>query len=256
MTELHGKVAIVLGASTPGGMGEAIVRRLAREGATVVVSARSRERIAVLAADVGGSALAADITDERQIAALVAHALNQHGRLDIAVNAVGVTARARIAEMTPELLLQMAALHFVGPALFIKHVAEVLPEWAPIVNISSLSVYDTMSNFLAYSASKAAGDRLIRGAAVEYRHKRLRINGLVPSMVLSHMSRHGSAELGIDVGNMERDFVRLTPLGRLATPDDIAAMVFAMVRDEYFESGQIVHCSGGNSLMGHPRYLA
>jgi NAD(P)-dependent dehydrogenase (short-subunit alcohol dehydrogenase family) len=54
----------------------------------------------------------------------------------------------------------------------------------------------------------------------------------------------------------ERSFVDLTPLGRITRPEDIAAMTFMLVRDEFFETGQIFNYSGGNSLLGHPRFLA
>src|SRR5882757_7757259 len=108
--ELHGKVAIVLGASTPGGMGEAVARRLRKEGAKIVVAARNGQQVEALARELDGSACVADITRAEQLEALVAHAMERHGRLDIAVNVVGQAPRVPMQDFSEEHLLQMARL--------------------------------------------------------------------------------------------------------------------------------------------------
>lgn len=256
MNDLQNKVAIILGASTPGGMGEAMARRLTAEGATVVVSGLGKERLRSLAKELGGAALEADITDAREIAALVEYANDNYGRLDIAVNAAGVAPRVPFKELTEEHLMHMAKMHFIGPAMYIKHVAESIVDGGAIVNVSSLSAYDPLSGIVGYAASKRAGDRIVQGAALEYRHKRLRINGIIPSLVPTELSRKGMRDFGADPDEFERSFVELTPLGRITRPEDIAAMTYMLVRDEFFETGQIFNYSGGNSLLGHPRFLA
>ena len=256
MGDLNGKVAIVLGASTSGGMGEAIARRLKSEGATVVVSGLGAAHLEKLARELGGSALEADITQESQIKGLVSHTLTQHQRLDIAINVAGVAPRVPFKEFTEEHLVFMARMHFIGPALFIKNVAEPIVEGGAIVNISSLSAYDPLSGIVGYAASKLAGDRVVQGAALEYRSKRLRINGIIPSLVPTALSRQGMRNFGADPEAFERSFVELTPLGRITRPEDIAAFAYVLVRDEFFETGQIFNYSGGNALLGHPRFLA
>jgi NAD(P)-dependent dehydrogenase (short-subunit alcohol dehydrogenase family) len=256
MGDLSGKVAIVLGASTTGGMGEAIARRLKAEGATVAVSGLGAEPLQRLAQELGGSAFEADITQETRIKGLVSHTLTTHRRLDIAVNVAGVAPRVPFKEFTEEHLMFMARMHFIGPALFIKNVAEAIVAGGAIVNISSLSAYDPLSGIVGYAASKRAGDRVVQGAALEYRDKRLRINGIIPSLVPTSLSRQGMRNFGADPEAFERSFVELTPLGRLTRPEDIAAFAYMLVRDEFFETGQIFNYSGGNSLLGHPRYLA
>jgi NAD(P)-dependent dehydrogenase (short-subunit alcohol dehydrogenase family) len=89
MGDLNGKVAIVLGASTLGEMGEAVARRLKAEGATLAVSGLGAAPLATLAKELGGTACEADITRAAEIKALVDHTLRHHGRLDIAVNVAG-----------------------------------------------------------------------------------------------------------------------------------------------------------------------
>jgi NAD(P)-dependent dehydrogenase (short-subunit alcohol dehydrogenase family) len=150
----------------------------------------------------------------------------------------------------------MAKMHFIGPAMFIKHVAEAIVDGGAMVNISSLSAYDPLSGIVGYAASKLAGDRVVQGAALEYRHKRLRINGIIPSLVPTELSRQGIRNFGQDPDAFEKSFVDLTPLGRVTRPADIAAFAYLLVRDEFFETGQIFNYSGGNSLLGHPRFLA
>ena len=256
MKDLEGKVAIVLGASTPGGMGQAMARRLNAAGARVVVSGLGAQNLAEFAKELGGSAFEADITQESQLAALVAHAVEKYGRLDIAINAAGIAPRVPFRELSEEHLMQVARVHFVGPAMFIKHVANVIVDGGAIVNISSIAGYEPIAGMVGYAASKRAGDRVIQGAAVEYRHKRLRINAIVPALVLTELARKEMPNFGVDPVAFERGFVELTPLGRIAQPEDIAAMAYMMVRDEFFETGQILHCSGGITLLGQPRSLA
>jgi NAD(P)-dependent dehydrogenase (short-subunit alcohol dehydrogenase family) len=256
MGDLNGKVAIVLGASTSGGMGEAIARRLQAEGATVVVSGLGAAPLEKLAQELGGSALEADITQETQIKELVSHTLAKHRHLDIAINVAGVAPRVPFRDFTEEHLMFMARMHFIGPALFIKNVAEAIVDGGAIVNISSLSAYDPLSGIVGYAASKLAGDRVVQGAALEYRNKRLRINGIIPSLVPTALSRQGMRNFGADPEAFERSFVELTPLGRITQPKDIAAFAYVLVRDEFFETGQIFNYSGGNALLGHPRFLA
>ena len=84
MGELAGKSAIVMGASTAGGMGEATAQRLAAEGARVVVSGLGRTQLEHLAGTIGGAAFEADITDEHQVKSLVQYAIDRHGGLDLA----------------------------------------------------------------------------------------------------------------------------------------------------------------------------
>ncbi len=256
MGDLNGKVAIVLGASTTGGMGEAIARRLKAEGAVLVLSGLGAAPLGKIAAELGATAHEADITQAAQIARLVAVAKEIHGKLDIAINVAGVAPRVPFKDFTEEHLMFMARMHFIGPAMFIKHVADAIVDGGAIVNISSLSAYDPLSGIVGYAASKRAGDRVVQGAALEYRHKRLRINGIIPSLVPTELSRQGMRDYGHDPEAFEKSFVDLTPLGRISRPEDIAAFAYMLVRDEFFETGQIWNYSGGNSLLGHPRFLA
>jgi len=256
MGELSGKVAIVMGASTPGGMGEATARRLAREGAKVVVSGLGRDHLETVAKEIGGSAFEADITVEAEVKALVDHTVETFGGLHVAANLAGLSDRCPIREFTEEHLLKMTKINYFGTVWFVKQVAERIVDYGAIVTISSLSAHDPLSGITAYAAAKRAADRFVQAAALEYRDKRLRINAIIPSTNDTNMLRKGIEEYGYDFDTFTKPFIELTPLGRLSRPEDIAGMVFMMMRDEFFETGQIWNYSGGNSLMGHPRTLA
>ena len=256
MGELSGKVALVIGASTEGGMGEATARRLAKEGAKVVVSGLGKEFLDKLAGEIGGTAIETDITDRAQVRALVDQTVATHGELHLAANLVGLSDRRPIAEIDEDHLLKMTKINYFGTVWFVQAVAEKIVEYGSIVSISSLSAWDPLSGIAGYAAAKRAGDRFVEAAAVEYRAKRLRINTIIPSTNDTNMLRKGIAEYGYDFDDFVKPFIELTPLGRLSKPQDIAAMIFMMMRDEFFETGQHWHCSGGNSLLGHPRALA
>ena len=256
MGDFEGKVAIVMGASTAGGMGDATARRLAREGAKVIVSGLGKAHLEALAAAIGGAAFEADITDEAQVKALVDYAVTTHGGLHIAANLAGLCDRCSIRDITEEHLLKMTKINYFGPVWFVKQVAEQIVDGGAIVTISSLSAHDAISGITAYGVAKRAADRFVQAAALEYRAKRLRINAVIPSTNDTNMLRKGIAEFGGEYESFIKPFVDLTPLGRISRPGDIAFMVHMMLRDEFFETGQLWNCSGGNALLGQPRAYA
>jgi NAD(P)-dependent dehydrogenase (short-subunit alcohol dehydrogenase family) len=254
--ELKNKIAIVMGASTAGGLGEATARRLAKEGATVVVSGLGAEHLDKLAGELEGSAFEADITDRDQVRALVDHAISTYGSVHIGVNLAGFSDRMAISDMTEEHLLKMTKINYFGSVWFVQQVAERIVDDGAIVCTSSSSAYDPVSGLTGYASAKRAADRFIQAAAVEYRQKRLRINSIIPSTIDTSILRKAMREYGLEFDSFAKAVIAVTPLGRLARPEDIASMIFMMVRDEFFETGQNLHCSGGNSLLGHPRTLA
>ena len=113
MTQLAGKTAIVLGASSAGGIGEAIAKTFAAQGASVVVSGRKLKPLKALTKEIGGEAVSCDITDETQITALFQSAKDSFGKVDIAVNAAGINMPAPISSLTREALQTMTDIQFI-----------------------------------------------------------------------------------------------------------------------------------------------
>ena len=256
MGEFSNKVALVMGASTPGGMGEAVARKLAGEGAKVVVSGLGANALDKLAAEIGGMAIEADVTDREAVHKLVDATVAIYGTLHVAANIAGLSDRCPIAEIDEAHLLKMTKINYFGTVWFVQAVAERIVDGGAIVAISSFSAYDTLSGITAYAAAKRAADRFVQAAAVEYRAKRLRINTIIPSTNDTSMLRKGLEEYGANYDDFVGAFVELTPLGRISKPQDIANAVTMMMRDEFFETGQCWPWTGGNYLLGHPRFLA
>ena len=126
MSNLSGKVALILGASTRGGIGEAIARAFAGAGARLVLSARRLEGAQQIAHEVGGTAVRCDVTNEDEIVALVRTATSAYGRLDVAVNVAGGHASEPLDSITSATLRRIFEINVVGPAQFIKHCARAM----------------------------------------------------------------------------------------------------------------------------------
>jgi len=225
---LAGKVAVVTGASR--GLGEAIARALADEGCRVVVAARRSGACATVADAIGGLAVAADVTDEAQVEALMAACDRTYGRLDVLVNNAGtVEPFAATEDMPTEAWDAAFALNVKGVMLCIKHAAPLLKRrGGAIVNISSRAGLSGNPNHGAYSATKFAVNGITEAVAQELGPHGIRVNALCPGAVATEAfvarvnERAGAA--GLAYGEMlKRNFTGRTALGRLATVEDVCA---------------------------------
>ena len=247
MERFKNKVAIVLGASDQQSMGGAIARRLIEEGATVIVAARRSERVDKLAKSLGAHGVACDISVEAQLAALCKLAITRFGRLDVAVNCAGEAIMGGIAETEEAVLRRAADIHFIGPFLFIKHMAANMSPGGSIVTISSITATVMFPNHAAYMGAKAGTDHLVRIAAVEFGPRGIKVNSVSPALTESPMTTGFLAVAGV-----REAFEQEIPLGRLNTVHDVAAAVLWLSSDEAFLTGQNLHASGGNNLTRLP----
>jgi NAD(P)-dependent dehydrogenase (short-subunit alcohol dehydrogenase family) len=247
MGMLEGKVAIVLGASTRGGIGATSARKFATEGATVVLSARRRERAEELAREIGGTAMRCDATDERDVAALVADARAQHGRVDIAMIVAGGHASQPLDAIEAETLRRLFEINVVGPALFIKHSARAMDRGGSIIVVSSHSAQLTTVGIGPYACTKASVERLVEVAAFEYGAKGIKVNTLSPSILSTPMSDPILQRPGV-----QRGYERETPMGRLATVNEVAAAALWLASDECFTTGDRIRVGGGIHLRRFP----
>ncbi len=247
MGRLNGKIAIVLGASSPQGLGEVIARRFASEGAKVLVAGRRREPLEALAAEIAGVWACCDITDEASIADMVAQAMTTFGRLDIAVNAAGFNQPKPVADITREHLQAFADAHFIGPALFIKQCAGAMGAGASIITLSSLTVELTGPGLAGYAGAKAATDKVVEIAAVEFAAKGVRINSIAPGLVETPMTA-----AFFRIKTAINAFVNETPIGRMPTAQDVAAAAVWLASDECICTGDVVRVSGGQHLRRLP----
>ena len=246
MGQLTNKVALIIGASTPGGIGAVTATRFVREGATVVLSARRLAEAEAQAAPLGASALACDMTDDSQVENLMKAVVTRHGRLDILVIVAGAHASQRLDELTRETWLQCFELNVVGPASAIKHATRVMQKGS-IIYVSSAAAELNTIGVAAYGATKAAGERLVEVAALEYAPRGIRINTLAPGMLETSMSEAAMKRPGF-----KRAFERETPLGRIAGVEEVAAAAAYLASDDCFTTGDRLRVAGGVHLRRHP----
>ena len=247
MQNLHGKTAAVLGCSAPGGTGWAIAEGLAAQGVKVLVAARRREPLEVLAAKIGGVAHVCDVADPAQVADLGRAARAAFGRIDIAVNAAGLPVHGAIADIDPADIQAALDVNYIGNVHFIRHMADAMNDGGSIVLISSSSAAQPVQPYFAYACAKAAMDCLVRYAAIEYGARGIRVNSLLPGPIRSDM-----AKSLWDVPGMEEVFAREVPLGRIGEPADYADAV-AWLSGPAFVTGLNLPVSGGNQLTRSPR---
>lgn len=246
MARLEGKVAVVLGAS--GGLGSAITRRFAAEGASLVLAARNLDKLAPLAAEFGGLAVTCDITRNADVEGLARTALAERGALDVVVNAAGFEGQARLSDLGPDLLEPMVAVQFTGAVYFLRHMANAMTRGGSIITTSSLTGTLVAEGYAAYAGAKAGINHVTRIAAAEYGSRGVRVNCVAPSLIETPMTQRIFQLPGVTPAFLEE-----TPLGRMGTIDDVAEAVLWLASDaSSYITGQNLIVDGGTSLRRLP----
>jgi len=245
--KLAGKVAVVLGASAEGGTGWAIAEALAAEGAKVVVAARNKAELDRLAARIGGLAVRCDAGNREQIEALAQAAVDAYGPIDIAVNSAALPVISMIADITPEQLQAGAEVNYFGHVWFVRSMTERMNDGGAITLISSNSTTQPQPPHFAYACAKSAMDCLVRYAALEYGHRGIRVNSLLPGPIKSAMARHL-----FEIPGVEETYASFVPLGRVGRPQDYADTVVFLSGPTYI-TGLNMQLNGGNHLTGMPK---
>nr|WP_176392192.1 SDR family oxidoreductase [Sphingomonas sp. CDS-1] len=238
-----GKSAIVLGASAEGGSGWAIAERLAAEGARVAVASRNLENLQRLAAKIGGVAIACDAGEPQDLVRLADQARDALGPIDIAIDAAGWPMPGMIADITPEKVERAMAINFMGPLFFVQNCTRVMRDGGAVVVISSISSTHAAPGQMAYACAKAATNMMIKYAAIEFGPRQIRVNAVLPSLIESAMAAPFVAIPGV-----REAAVKEAPLGRGATPADMAAACLWLASDECFATGIWMPVDGGNHL--------
>jgi NAD(P)-dependent dehydrogenase (short-subunit alcohol dehydrogenase family) len=235
-SRLHGKVAIVTGGAS--GIGAATSRLFAREGALGVVIADVNETTGkALETDLvqsGAKVLFCklDVTREDQWIAGIEAVIARYGRLDVLVNNAGrggPAARPTVEQTTGEAWELMFSTNAKGVFLGTKHAIPAMRRAGGGSIINVISVYALVGSPLgtAYSASKGAARALTRTAAVQYASEGIRVNSVFPGFVETPMTRDLHAQPGV-----REERTALTPLGRLAQPEDIAWGILYLASEE------------------------
>jgi 3-oxoacyl-[acyl-carrier protein] reductase len=232
MSKLTGKVAVVTGASK--GIGAAIAKALAAQGASVVVNYASSKAGADAVVEAitaaGGKAVAAhgDVSKAAEAQAIIDAAIKAYGRLDILVNNSGVYEFSAIGDLTEEQFHRMFNINVLGLLLTTQAAAKHLGEGGSIINIGSGVTSLFPPDSAIYTGTKGAVDAITGVLAVELGPRKIRVNALNPGGVETE-GTHAQGFIGSDFMNA---FVAQTPLGRIGQPDDIADIAVFLAADE------------------------
>lgn len=245
MPILKSQIALVVGAAT--GIGAAVARRLAREGATVVACGWPRPE--------GPHSLPCNVTQDEQVQATVAEVLRRHGRIDILVNAAGVIAKDSAATIVDAVWDRQHDINLKGTLRVMRAVLPAMQAQGAgsIVNIASVAAFNAGADSASYAASKAAVVALTRSAAQSYAPQGIRVNALCPGWVDTPMAAAEMAEMAAELGITEAEARERTVarigLGRMASADEMAgACLFLCGPDASFVTGIALVVDGGSRV--------
>jgi 3-oxoacyl-[acyl-carrier protein] reductase len=246
MSKLKGKVAVVTGASK--GIGAAIAKALAAEGASVVVNYASSkagaDKVVAAITAAGGKAVAVggDVSKAAESQGIIAAAIKNYGRLDILVNNSGVYEFAPIEAVTEKQFHRIFDINVLGLLLTTQAALKHIGEGGSIINIGSVVSRITPPNSSVYTGTKGAVDAITGVLSRELGPKKIRVNTLNPGMI----ETEGSRAAGFIGSDFEKGVVTQTPLGRIGQPDDIASLaVFLASDDSAWLTGEQLLAGGG-----------
>jgi len=244
MKRFDGRIALVTGASR--GIGEAIAKRLASEGATVLAAARTADALARVVSEIEGaggraSALALDLADPGAIEAAVKNALAAHGEIHVLVNNAGVTEDNLILRMSREAWDRVLATNLTGVFLLTQAVVKgmVRKRYGRIVNVTSVVGLMGNAGQVNYAASKAGLVGLTKSVARELASRNITCNAVAPGFIATAMTDKMTDEA-------KSKMTGQIPLERLGAPGDVAAAVaYLALEDAAYVTGTVVNVSGG-----------
>jgi 3-oxoacyl-[acyl-carrier protein] reductase len=246
---LDGKVALVTGASR--GIGAAIAKRLATDGAKVVVnfakSAGPAHEVVAAITQAGGKAVAvqADMSKPADIERLFAEVKKQFGRLDILVNNAAIMKRGMLHEVTADDIDAHLNLNVRGYLLGAKHAAAMMSSGGVILNVASAISRMAYPGAVVYTATKGAIDVITRVLAMELGPKGIRVNTVAPGSTITDMNGPASGKTDEEA----QQEIAATALRRQGLPDDIAdAVAMLCTHDARWVTGAWVDVSGGIRL--------
>ena len=245
---LAGRVCIVTGGAQ--GIGEACVRRFAREGAQVVIADIDDARGAALAAELGGVYLHCDVGNKPQVDALVAQAMAAHGRIDVLVNNAGIFKAADFLDMTEADFDAVLRVNLKGAFLMGQAVAREMARAGKgsIVNMSSVNGVLAIPTIAGYNVSKGGINQLTRVMALSLADKGIRVNAVAPGTIATELAAQA-------VLTSEEAMARImsrTPMRRLGEPSEIADTVAYLASDAAsYITGEIVVVDGGRMTLNY-----
>jgi NAD(P)-dependent dehydrogenase (short-subunit alcohol dehydrogenase family) len=248
-----GRTAVVTGAGR--GIGAAIARALADEGIQILLAARNGDEVEAVAVDLRARgavahAAACDVTDEASVRALAREADAKLGQVDILVNNAGVSSSAPLRKITLEEWSRVLAVNATGVFLCTREFAPAMAErgWGRVITIASTSGLEGGRYIAHYCASKHAAVGFTRAAALELEDRGVTVNAICPAYVDTPMTERTLATVGAKTG-LARDaaleaVLQTSGQERLIRPEEVAALVVRLCRDDADETGQAIVLDG------------
>ena len=246
MSKLKNKVAVVTGASK--GIGAAIAKSLAAEGASVVVNYASSkagaDKVVAGITKAGGKAVAVggDVSKAAEAQGIIDAAVKNYGHLDILVNNSGVYEFGTVEEITEASFHKMFNVNVLGTLLVTQAAITHLGDGASIINIGSAITRLKPAGTAVYTATKGAIDTITSVFAKEFGARKIRVNSINPGLV----ETEGTHTQGVIGSDFEKNIIPQTPLGRIGNTSDIAKVaVFLASDDSGWLTGELLPASGG-----------
>ncbi|MFM6931438.1 MAG: SDR family NAD(P)-dependent oxidoreductase [Novosphingobium sp.] len=239
MGALAGKRAIVTGAAT--GIGAAIARRFAAEGATVILADIDGQGVEALASEIGQIAVTCDVSRVSELDSLFGRAKEEWGGLDILVNNAGVTHAAELDDLTEEAYDRVMGINLKSMVFATQAAARLMERGGSVINMSSVNAVLAIPTQIPYVISKGGISQLTTVTSLSLAARGIRVNAIGPGTILTEM---GKAFLN-DEAAVKR-VVSRTPLGRAGEPEEVADVaVFLASAQSSYVTGQTIYCDGG-----------
>ena len=255
---LAGRVCIVTGGAQ--GIGEACIRRFARENAHVVIADIDDVRGSALASELGGLFVHCDVGDKTQVDALVAQTVAAHGRIDVLVNNAGIFKAADFLDVSEADFDAVLRVNLKGSFLVGQAVARVMAKAdartgisgsalrGSIINMSSVNAVLTIPTIASYNVSKGGINQLTRVMALALADKGIRVNAVAPGTIATELA----AKAVLTSDEAKAKIMSRTPMKRLGQPSEIADTVAFLASDAAsYITGEIVVVDGGRMTLNY-----
>jgi 3-oxoacyl-[acyl-carrier protein] reductase len=245
MTRFQGKTALVTGGAK--GIGAATAKRLASEGATVVVADFDEASAQATASEIGGHAVRCDVTDREQVEAAVAKAVEAGGSLDVLVTCAGIIRDNMLFRMSDDDWDAVIDTHLKG-TFFAARAAQaqmVEQKSGKMVLISSTSALGNRGQ-TNYSTAKAGLQGMTKTLAIELGPYNVNVNCVAPGFIETAMTRQTAERIGVPFEQFMEAVSKEVPLRRVGQPEDVAGTIAYLCSDDAgYVSGQVIYVAGG-----------